>query len=206
LSLSGAYTYGNAPSITGITPAAGDIAGGTSVVISGSAFTPATTVTIGGAPVTNLSYVDQSTINAKAPSGTAGTKNVVVTSEFGTATLTGGFTYFVTPTFVSIVPSHGLATSSTNVTVNGTGFVSSSSVLVGGQTCGSKNFVNSTQITCVVPAHAAGTADVTITNPDTGTVTSTGAFAYGNVPGISGISPVYGDIAGATVSRLREPT
>src|SRR5439155_20141437 len=55
--LSSAYTYlvpGDPPGITQITPSAGPTYGGTTVVISGSGFSPGATVMIGGTTATNI--------------------------------------------------------------------------------------------------------------------------------------------------------
>ena len=84
-------------SVTGIQPAAGTIAGGQSVTITGTNFTTTaeTAVTIGGQALTNMVVQNSTTITGVTPPNTAGTKDVVVTNSIGTATLTGGYLYAV---------------------------------------------------------------------------------------------------------------
>jgi IPT/TIG domain-containing protein/Big-like domain-containing protein/BACON domain-containing protein/3-keto-disaccharide hydrolase/beta-xylosidase-like protein len=80
-------------SVTGITPASGSTAGGTVVQINGSGFTSASTVTIGGAPATNVVANSSVLLSATTPAGTAGRADVVVTTGSRTATLAQAFTY-----------------------------------------------------------------------------------------------------------------
>lgn len=82
-----------APSVTSINPPSGPATGGTPVTILGSFFTGATAVTIGGAPATNVTVVSATQITATTPAGTAGARNVAVTTSGGMATGAGLFTY-----------------------------------------------------------------------------------------------------------------
>ncbi|MFG1977017.1 IPT/TIG domain-containing protein [Nonomuraea fuscirosea] len=85
-----------AATIDSITPATGAAAGGTTVTIKGSNFTPtvsASAVTFGGTNATDIKVVDDTTITCKTPAKTAGAYNVVVTSDAGAVTKTNGFTY-----------------------------------------------------------------------------------------------------------------
>jgi glucose/arabinose dehydrogenase len=86
---------GGAPTVTGVVPGAGSIAGGQSVTISGTNFTTTTetTVTIGGQPLANKVVQNSTTITGTTPPNTAGAKNVIVTNSNGSATLTNGYTY-----------------------------------------------------------------------------------------------------------------
>lgn len=85
------------PTVTGITPNSGPVAGGTSVTITGTNFTGATAVTIGGAAATGITVVNATTITATTPAGTAGARDVAVTTPGGTGTGTGLFTYIAAP-------------------------------------------------------------------------------------------------------------
>lgn len=85
------------PTITSIVPTSGSAVGGTSVVITGTDFTGATTFTFGGTDATCT--VDSDTqITCTSPAHSAGTVDVVVTTPGGTATSTGGYTY-TTPVY-----------------------------------------------------------------------------------------------------------
>jgi hypothetical protein len=65
------------PAITKITPAGGDIAGGTSVTIKGEGFgtTGTPTVTFDGVTATNIVRVSDTTITATTPAGAVGLSN-----------------------------------------------------------------------------------------------------------------------------------
>lgn len=74
----------NPPTVTGISPNNGSVAGGTSVTITGTAFTYATAVTIGGVACTGITIVSDTEITATTPAGSVGTDDVVVTNPGGT--------------------------------------------------------------------------------------------------------------------------
>jgi hypothetical protein len=76
-----------------ISPATGAAAGGTAITLTGTNYTPGATVTVGGAAATNVTVVSEKKITCTTPAGTAGARDVVVTTDAGTVTKTGGFTY-----------------------------------------------------------------------------------------------------------------
>jgi len=78
-------------SISSVSPSFGSAAGGTAITIAGKNFTGATSVMIGGITATSFVVVSATTITAVSPIGSAGAKDVVVTTPAGTATLIGGF-------------------------------------------------------------------------------------------------------------------
>jgi len=101
----GAYTYAANPTVTGVYPASGPLSGGTSVTITGTGFTGATSVTFGTiANVTGAMTVNSATsITVTSPAGSAGTVDVTVTTPGGTSSPSPAdkFTYGSAPTFVS---------------------------------------------------------------------------------------------------------
>jgi len=171
---------GPAPTITGISPTAGPVTGGTVVTISGTNFEAGTTVTIGGAPAA-ATFVDASTLTVAMPAGTAGGVDIVVTNPDGqSATLAGGFTYepIPAPTVTAIDPVSGLVTGGTAVTITGAAFQDGATVTIGGAAATGVAFVSATSLTAVTPAGTAGTADVVVTNPDGQSATLAGGFIY----------------------------
>jgi hypothetical protein len=82
-----------AATIASVSPPTGLAAGGTSVTIKGSGFTPGSTVTFAGGAATSISVVNDGKITCKTPAHAAGAADVVATTDAGTATKTGGFTY-----------------------------------------------------------------------------------------------------------------
>jgi hypothetical protein len=91
----GLYTYVTSPTVTSIAPTSGPTQGGTSVTITGTNFTGATAVTIGGAAATSVMVVNNTTITAITPGGTAGTASVAVTTPGGT--VSANLYTYVTP-------------------------------------------------------------------------------------------------------------
>ncbi|MFZ1128383.1 IPT/TIG domain-containing protein [Methanoregula sp.] len=86
------------PTFTGIVPASGSTAGGTSVIITGTAFTGATGVTFGGIPAADVTVVDDTSIAATTPAyASAGRVNVVITTPNGTVTAFGAYAIYPAP-------------------------------------------------------------------------------------------------------------
>ena len=72
------------PSVSSITPTHGTAAGGTSVTVSGFAFTGATAVTFGGVAASSFTVTNDSTITATAPAASSiGSVDVQVTTPGG---------------------------------------------------------------------------------------------------------------------------
>ena len=88
-----AFTYVAAPTITSITPATGPIAGGSNITINGTNFKGETIVKVNGVAATSVVVVSATSITAKTPEGTVGSKAVAVTSAGGTVTKANAFTY-----------------------------------------------------------------------------------------------------------------
>jgi antibiotic biosynthesis monooxygenase (ABM) superfamily enzyme len=176
------------PTVRSISPASGPAAGGTSVTITGLAFTGATTVAFGSTPA--LFEVNSDTsITAASPAG-GGTVDVTVTNAVGTSA-TGSadqFTYIPTLTLASTGSSTtqvGQSYSQTNVASGGT-----------------------TPYTYSVSAGElpAGTTLSASTGTVSGTPTASGAFSYAitatdsGSPAQTATQVVSGTIAPATLT------
>jgi hypothetical protein len=198
----GAYTYLAVPAFTSIAPAAGPIAGGNSVTITGTGFTGATGVTFGGTAATAVTVVSDTQITATAPAKAAGAVSVVITTPGGTATGTNAYTYVAIPTFTSVAPTAGPIAGGNSVTITGTGFVIGATAVTFGGTAPTSFTVNSaTSITAVPPSHAAGSVNLVITTPG-GTVTGANAYRYAAIPTFTSIVPIAGPIAGGTAVTI----
>jgi hypothetical protein len=203
--LTNGFLYLNpAPTATAINPTSGPVAGGTDVTITGTNFFSGATVLIGGSAATNVAVVSPTQITAKTPLGAAGPSDVVVTNtDFQSATIHNGFTYFLpAPTLGSVTPAAGPVTGGTFITLDGTNFQSGATVKVGGAAATPVTFVNANRLTALTPAGSLGAKDVVVTNPDTQFVTKTGAFTYQAVvsppPTLTTLAPVSGPAAGGT--------
>ena len=172
------YTYVAAPTVTAISPSSGSTDGGEAVIITGTEFTGAATLTIGGAVVASTDFtVDSATqISAVTPEGTAGQKDVVVTTVDGTGTLVNGYTYVAAPTVTAISPSSGSTDGGEAVIITGTDFTGAATLTIGGAVVASTDFTvdSPTQISAVTPEGTAGKTDVAVT-----TVGGTGTLKKG---------------------------
>jgi hypothetical protein len=169
------------PTVTGVSPTSGPRSGGTSVTITGTNFTGATSVTFGGLSATFT--VNSSTrITATSPAmSTAGLVNILVTTPSGTSTANTNsrFTYLAPqPVITSITPASGPAIGYTPVVILGSGFTGATSVSFGGSLA-SFNVDSDNQISAITSGHATGTVTVTVTTSSgTSAVNAASVFTY----------------------------
>ncbi len=188
-------------SVTGLSPSAGPLLGGTMVMVSGTGFTGATAVDFGPNPATDLNVVNATTITADSPAGT-GTVDVTVTAPGGTSPTSPAdqFAYVATPTVSAVSPNDGPAAGGTMVTITGTGFTRATTVDFGTNPATNLTVASDTTITAYSPA-GTGAVDVTVTTPGGTSATSTAdQFTY--APSISSISPTAGTVRGGTVVTI----
>ncbi len=174
-------TVVGAPTVTGITPSAGPLGGGTSVVISGTNLGSATAVAFGSTPAV-ITADSATSVTATAPAGT-GTVDVTVTTSYGgSATSTADqFTYVNAPVVSAIAPSAGPASGGTSVVISGTDLGSATAVAFG-STPAVVTADSATSVTATAPA-GTGTVDVTVTTVGGTSATSAADhFLYGTAP------------------------
>jgi hypothetical protein len=203
------YTAPGAPTILQINPGFGPP--GTTVVITGTNFTGATSVKFGSnsvVPIVNSgpSPPAGTQITVVTPSGT-GTVDVTVTTPNGTATLTKGYTYDAgsAPTVTSVSPNSGPTQGGTLITIKGTFFSGQPQVTVGGVQASSVALISSTEIQAVTPA-GTGTQDVRVTTSISASNISaadqftytTGSAPAASAPTVNSITPSMGPTAGGT--------
>ena len=191
------FTYQNAPTITSVSPATDNPAGGTPITITGSDFLTGATVNVGTNLCSNV-VVNPTNITCTTPSGIVGVTDITITNADGqTVILPSSFTYQDAPTISSVSPNAGNPIGGTSITITGSGFLTGATVNVGKNLCLSVD-INPTSITCTTPAGTIGIADITVTNTDGQTVTLPSSFTYQNTPTISSVSPDAGNPAGNT--------
>ena len=172
------------PTITSFTPSIAS--SGTTVTITGTNFTGATSVKFGNDTAASFSVISSTTITAVLANGASG--NVSVTTAGGTASLPG-FIYGVPPpTITSFTPSIG--GSGTTITITGTNFTGATSVTFGNDTVTSFSIVSSTTITAVLANGASG--NVSVTTP--GGTASLQGFTYVPAPIINSFAPASAGI------------
>ena len=204
-----AITIPGLPTVTSIAPVSGTTAGGTNVTITGTNFTGATGVTIGGAAATNIIVVNSTTITGKTPAGTVGTASVVVTTAVGPNVANTLYTYIAPPTVTSISPVSGTTAGGTAVTITGTNFTGATGVTVGGAAATNIIVVNSTSITATTPAGTVGTASVVVTTAVGSNVGNT-LYTYTTPPLVttnpSSQTVTAGGVASFTAAASGSPT
>jgi hypothetical protein len=91
---SAAFRYGLAePTIAGVSPSSGPLAGGTTITITGTELTGTTNVTVGGVPATGVTVVNATTVTAVTPAHAAGLVAVALATPGGAVAAAGAFTY-----------------------------------------------------------------------------------------------------------------
>lgn len=196
-----AFTYLALPSVSSVFPPAGPLAGGTQVYISGTGFTPSTTVEFGSSAGTDVTYLTSGLIMATSPAGTT-TVDVTVTTTVGTSVISGAdqFTYQGVPTVTGVSPGDGPVSGNVSVSITGTNFLTASEVDFGGTASASFTVTSPTTITATAPSTVSpGTVDVTvITLSGTSTTLAADQFTYVAVPTVTDVSPPSGPVTGGT--------
>jgi len=197
------YTYAAPllPSITGLTPSSGPLAGGGTITLQGVNLTGTTVILFGAIPALFFTVLSPTTINVSVPPGvTAGPVPVTVTTPTGTSP---GFpyTYLAPPLPTSIFPTAGVISGGTSVAITGTGLTGTTSVLFGSTPSqGAITVTGDTLVTVTAPAHPVGTVPVTITTP--GGSNSSLSYTFQSPAVITSISPALGPLAGGTVVTI----
>jgi hypothetical protein len=182
--LKGSSSGGAAPTITSFTPTSGPV--NTSVTITGTNLTGATSVKFNGTPATTFN-VNSSTQIVATVSPTATTGPISVTTPSGTATSTGSFTITVpAPTVTNFAPTSGSVGAS--VTITGTTLTGATAVTFNGIAAAAFSVSSSTQIVATVSSTATS-GPISVTTP-AGTGSSTGSFTV--VPSLTSLSPTSG--------------
>ncbi|MGO9880317.1 MAG: IPT/TIG domain-containing protein [Acidimicrobiales bacterium] len=193
------YTSSSPPTVTGVSPSSGPAAGGTSVTVTGTAFSGATAVKFASTAATSFTVNSSTSITATSPAGT-GAVNVTVTTPGGTSATSAAdqFSYVAAPTVTAVNPSAGPQGGGTSVTVSGTSFTGASVVKFGSSAATTFSVNSSTSITASSPA-GTGTVDVTVTTPGgTSARSAADQFGYTAAPTVTSISPSAGPLAGGT--------
>ncbi|HVS33890.1 MAG TPA: IPT/TIG domain-containing protein [Thermoanaerobaculia bacterium] len=142
----------SSPAIANLTPNNGPAVGGTAVTMTGSDFLPGATVTIAGAPVSNLVVVDANTITFVTPPGPSGPATVILTNPDGRSALSPvPFTYD-SPSIANVTPSSGPV--GTVVTISGVNFSGGVTSVTFNGVAASFTVDSDSQITATVPAGA----------------------------------------------------
>jgi len=165
------------PTVTSFDPTSGGPS--TSVVITGTNFTGATSVTFGGVSA-KFKLNSATQITGTVPAA-AVTGPVAVTTPKGTATSAASFTVIPVPEIASFSPEKG--TVGTSVVLTGTAFTGATAVAFNGTAATSFTVDSDAQITATVPA-GASTGPISVTTAG-GTGTSATDFVVKHARDVS---------------------
>lgn len=180
------------PSITSISPNTGSQTGGTEITVIGANFDSYSEIYIDINPCTGLTLVSDTEITCVVPAGTLGAKDVTVNNQFGSFTVTNGFTYYTSAlTLIGTSPVASLTTGGGDISISGLNFDGSTTVEIGGVPIVDGVYYSSTLITGKIPAGVAGSASVLATK-GTETYQLTDYFTYVTPLVLTSISPNTG--------------
>ena len=94
---------GPEPVITTVSPPRGPVSGGTTLTITGTAFSNAAAVRIGSGYGTGLAIVSDTMLTVVAPAGVSGPVNVSVVTLSGTTTISGAFAFQTSASWCSVL-------------------------------------------------------------------------------------------------------
>src|SRR5690606_13057395 len=119
----GGVTYRAAPTSASVTPDNGPTTGDTEVTIGRSGLAADSMATVGGVAAASVTVHSDTSLSVQTPSGSAGAVDITVTTPFGSATQTAGFTYMLPPPSVtSVSPAFGPLGGGMEVTIAGAHF------------------------------------------------------------------------------------
>ncbi len=204
------YALPPTPTVTGIGPASGLIAGGAYVTIIGTNFSGATAVSFGGTASTYVSVSSDNSLTARVPAHAAGMVDVTVTTPGGTSAVNPAdqFNYVTStggggpaPAVTAVGPVSGSTLGNFNITLIGSTFTGATRVSFDGTQTTNFSIISDGAISVRVPAHVAGTVDVTVTGPGgTSTTSAADQFTYVNppTPVVAGLNQTSDTILGGS--------
>lgn len=173
--------------ITAVTPSSGSVSGKTFVTITGSNLRGTNNITFGGAPATNITVIDSTTLTAYTSAHVAGEVDVIVSTDLATTTLMNAYTYVN----LAISPNVGATSGGTLVTITGADLKTTMGVSFDEIPATQFTVLNNTTITAHTPAHVAGAVNVSVTTSLVTTILKNG-FTYVS----PSISPTSGPSSG----------
>jgi hypothetical protein len=176
--LPAAYEYRASPRVIEVLPNAGDVAGGTAIVVRGAGFSPDAQLRVGPLPATGLMYVDANTLKATTPPGSPGMATVRVEQAGGSDALDAGFHFVGAPGLDALSPPQGSIAGGTLVRVHGAGFVAGTTVAFGGKIARDISVLGPTLLEARTVGGEAGRADVTLSVPGRPAVVAKGLWLY----------------------------
>lgn len=189
-------------SATTVTPASGSTAGGQTITISGSGFGDRkenATVSLDGSPCDIIS-ISMSQITCTTTAHAAGIVSVEISIDDSTVTISSAFEYdsSLDIQVSSLSPQIGSVSGGEVISISGSGFTNTTTVLVGGENCVIQSLTQA-EITCVTLGHAPGEFPIRLVTPGKGFAVIPEEYrTFEYVLEVHSVSPLIGSVAGGT--------
>jgi hypothetical protein len=201
------YTYVTAgvPTVTKLEPSEGPIAGGNTVIVTGTGFTGATEVKFGTTPGTGLEVKSPTEIKVTAPAHTAGTVDVRVLTPGGESANTSAdnYTYVAVPVITKVEPNKGPTSGGNLVTITGINLGKAKEIKFGTTPAGAPKSNTNAKIEVEAPAHAVGLVDVrVVTAGGESANVAADNYTYLVVPTVTKVEPNKGPTSGGNTVTI----
>jgi streptogramin lyase len=185
------------PAVTKISPTIGPVGGGTTVTITGTLLSGATSVKFGPTKAKSFTVVSATSITAVSPPG-SGIVDVTVTTPKGVSPSVAADRFGYAPTVKKLTPNIGSELGGTTVSISGSNFVNVTEVSFGSEPAVKFTVKSASSISAVAPP-GEGVVDVTVTTEGgTSPITTLDHFTYVPPPTVTGVSPNAGTKLGGT--------
>lgn len=185
--LAGAFRFTPSIAVTDVTPATGPAAGGTTVDVTGTGFTPEMELRVGPLACSGVQILGPTQARAVTAVGSPGPSDVGVTLGGAAAVLPGAYEFAASSAGALVSkPTSGATAGGTFLRIFGVGFAGKATVRVGGMEATGVVVHDSTLITAFTPPGDIGTVDVTVTMGGAQTVLPQGFTYYDPTSGYGG--------------------
>lgn len=199
----GAFAVAAPPSIATMFPTVGSTDGGTELILTGTNFVAGALVEIDGVVQPNVTLDSPTQLTVVTAPGMPGGPYVVEVTNPGGLVASTAFTYVANddPVVTNVSPDHGSPSGGEMITVQGSGFSLSSTVVfgahaksgAGGVAAASVQFVDATTLLVQTPASSSTSETVLVRDVTTGQASIlSGAFEFEQSPEI----PDFGGFGG----------
>jgi hypothetical protein len=197
------YSYATSAGVVSLSPQSGGVEGGTVVTVSGTNFDGGQVhCRFGTSSPVQATAVSANSATCVSPVQQEPTAVSVDVSTNGLDYSSSGvqFSYRLSLRVLSISPSAGPETGSTQVTVVGANFVDSKSLLCrfGATASVPARWESSSKIVCATPSHMPGSVSVEVTNNDADFVGGGLKFTYMSQIVLASMKPESGSLRGGT--------
>ena len=197
------FTYISTPTISGVFPNSGSVDGGTTVTITGSAFSAMPAFVslfrcMFDTTAVTATWVDATHLSCAAPAQAAGSTTLSLSYNAQDYTaLTPAYVYYANPVHSSSLPWGGSVVGGTSVVISGSGIVTSSLLRCYFGATGAAitpSAYTATSITCAAPANLAGLVELWVTYNGADKVDTGLTFTFIPDATVTSISPPLAEV------------